>query len=141
MSEGWIWIHTNQFTIFVTWSQLCEFDKFKVRINYSSQIHNFTQRKKESSKFHSEIQSNSLNSHNLIYSFWNVIQVLWTCQIQTKVQPLLHKFTIILNQKREFSEFKIESQSKSLNSHNLIYSFLNVNQILQICQIQNMILL
>ena len=54
---------------FLKCDQLCEFDKFKVKIKNSSQIHNFTQRKKESSKFHSEIQSNSLNSHNLNYSF------------------------------------------------------------------------
>ena len=42
---------------FLKCDQLCEFDKFKVKIKNSSQIHNFTQRKKRVVNFKKNLKA------------------------------------------------------------------------------------
>ena len=71
MLDEWIEIHTLWFTVYEKWTKICELAKLKVRTTLSSQIHNYTQRKKEGSKLQIEYHSKSLNSQNLIHIFWD----------------------------------------------------------------------
>ena len=90
MSDEWIEIHTLWFTVYEKWTKICELAKLKVRTTLSSQIHNYTERKKEGSKLTIEYHSKNLNSLNWIHIFWDMSKELLTCHIQSNYQLLIH---------------------------------------------------
>ena len=94
-------------------------------------------KKKKGSKLQIEYHKNSLNSHISIHNFWDVNQELWTCHIQSNYQLLVHKFTIILNEKKRVVSFKWNFKGINLNSLNWIHIFWDMSKEWWTCNIQS----